>query len=76
MSETSGELGIAFGVAMIGSIGAAVYRGQVDVPAAVPGDAAATAAESITGAVTTATGLPTAWAATCSPAPATPSPAG
>ncbi len=58
MSETSGELGIAFGVAMIGSIGAAVYRGQVDVPAAVPGDAAATAAESMTGAVTTATVLP------------------
>lgn len=58
MSETSGEFGIALGVALMGSVGAAVYRNQVDIPAGVPGDAAATAGESITGAVATAAQLP------------------
>ena len=58
MSETSGEFGIALGVAVMGSVGAAVYRNQVDVPAGVPTDAATVAGESITGAVTTAAQLP------------------
>jgi len=58
MSETSGEFGIALGVAVMGSVGAAVYRSQVDVPAAVPADAAAAAGESITGATASAGQLP------------------
>ncbi len=58
MSETSGEFGIALGVAVMGSVGAAVYRNQVDVPGGVPAEAAATAGESITGAVATAAQLP------------------
>lgn len=47
MSETAGEFGIAFGVAMIGSIAGAVFRARVEVPAGAPaeaGDSIATAA--------------------------------
>ncbi|MEW9529264.1 MFS transporter [Microbispora sp. NPDC049125] len=50
MVETGGQFGVAFGVAVLGSIGAAVYRNQVTVPAALPADAATTAHESIVGA--------------------------
>lgn len=46
ISETSGEFGIALGVAVIGSVGAAVYRNQVSVPDGVPADAAAAAERS------------------------------
>jgi MFS transporter, DHA2 family, multidrug resistance protein len=58
MSEMSGEFGIALGVAVLGSIGAAVYRGSVVVGAGVPADAAAAAGESISGAVAAAGRLP------------------
>lgn len=60
LSETGNHLGIAVGIAVMGSIGAAVYRDQIDttVPAAVPGDAAEAARESITGAVAAAEALP------------------
>jgi DHA2 family multidrug resistance protein-like MFS transporter len=57
MSETSGELGIAMGIAVFGSIGTAVYRGDVTVPADVPAVAAAEAKESLAGAVQAAGGL-------------------
>ncbi|MGH3587043.1 MAG: MFS transporter [Pseudonocardia sp.] len=54
MSEMSGEFGIALGVAVFGSIAAAVYRGTLTVGPGVP-DAAA---EGISGAVTAAAQLP------------------
>jgi DHA2 family multidrug resistance protein-like MFS transporter len=46
MSETSGEFGIAMGIALFGSIGTAVYRDQL------PPDASAAVRESLAGAVT------------------------
>ncbi|MFD7453056.1 MFS transporter [Kitasatospora sp. NPDC059827] len=54
LSETSTELGMALGVALLGSLGAAVYRGGVEVPGGVSDDAAGTLA----GAVEAAKGLP------------------
>ena len=59
MSESSGEFGIALGVAALGSVGTAVYRSQVTVPAGVPAESAATARESLAGAVSAAGQLPT-----------------
>lgn len=58
MSETCGELGIALGVATIGSIGTAVYRDQLSVPAGMGAQAAGAARESIEGAVSVAAQLP------------------
>ncbi len=54
ISETSGEFGIALGVAVLGSIGTAVYRTEVKMPADLPVDAAASGRESITGAASVA----------------------
>ena len=58
MSETSAEFGIAMGIAVFGSVGTAVYRDQVDVPARVPADAAALATDSMAGALEAAGALP------------------
>jgi MFS transporter, DHA2 family, multidrug resistance protein len=58
MSETSGEFGIALGVAVLGSVGAAVYRSQVAVPAMTPPDAAAAGGDTLAGAVAAAEHLP------------------
>ena len=60
ISETSSELGGALGIAILGSIGTAVYRGQMTdaVPAAVPGEAAAAARDTLGGAVAAAGQLP------------------
>ncbi|HEX3647514.1 MAG TPA: MFS transporter, partial [Pseudonocardiaceae bacterium] len=55
LSETSNQLGIALGIAVMGSIGNAVYRGHIGH--LLPGVGAAARA-SITGAVNTAAGLP------------------
>lgn len=63
MSETSGEFGIAMGVALLGSLGTAIYRGQVTVPAEVPAAAAAATRDSLAGAVAVAPELPPALAA-------------
>ncbi|MEO3811064.1 MFS transporter [Sphaerisporangium sp. B11E5] len=51
MSETGGELGIALGIATLGSVGTAVYQSQLTVPAGTPAGAAEGAMESIAGAL-------------------------
>jgi MFS transporter, DHA2 family, multidrug resistance protein len=60
LSETSAELGGALGIAVLGSIGAAVYRGQaVDaIPAGLPAQAAAAARDTLGGALAVAGQLP------------------
>jgi DHA2 family multidrug resistance protein-like MFS transporter len=57
-SETSTHLGIALGIAILGSIGNAVYRGRVDVPDGAP----EVAGESVSNAVAAAGQLPAATA--------------
>src|SRR4029450_7803674 len=58
LSETSGEFGVAAGIAILGTIGVAVYRHQISVPAGLPTDAASTARDSIANAVAVARQLP------------------
>jgi DHA2 family multidrug resistance protein-like MFS transporter len=60
MSETSNYFGSTLGLAVIGTIGAAVYRGgMADVaPAGVPGPALDTARDTLAGASVTAQNLP------------------
>jgi DHA2 family multidrug resistance protein-like MFS transporter len=60
MSSTAGELGIALGIASLGSLGSAVYRGRLDghIPAGTSSGAAQSARESIVDAVTAAARLP------------------
>lgn len=60
MHSTGGELGIAFGVAVIGSIGTAVYRDELSgrIPESVPADAAHAANDSLAGAHGAAAELP------------------
>ncbi|WP_199434862.1 MFS transporter [Qaidamihabitans albus] len=60
VAETSGELGVALGVATLGSVAAAVYRAQVvdGLPAEVPEEAAEAAGETLPGAVASAGELP------------------
>jgi MFS transporter, DHA2 family, multidrug resistance protein len=60
LSETSSEFGGALGIAVLGSVGTAIYRGQVTdaVPAAVPPEAAAVARDTLGGAVAVAGQLP------------------
>jgi DHA2 family multidrug resistance protein-like MFS transporter len=56
ISETGAELGGALGIAILGSIGTAVYRSQV--ADAVPPDAAEAARDTLGGAMDAANGLP------------------
>ena len=60
ISETGAEFGGALGIAILGSIGTAVYCSQVAdaVPADVPPDAAEAARDTLGGAVAAADGLP------------------
>ncbi len=60
ISETGSELGGALGIAILGSIGTAVYRGQLadTVPPAIPADAVAVARDTLGGAVAVAAELP------------------
>lgn len=58
--STGGELGVAIGVAAMGSVAAGVYTGNVTVPHGVPAAAAASAHNGITGAVAVAPTLPAA----------------
>jgi DHA2 family multidrug resistance protein-like MFS transporter len=60
ISETGAELGGALGIAILGSIGVAVYRAELAdaLPAGVPSQAAAAARDTLGGAVGVATQLP------------------
>jgi DHA2 family multidrug resistance protein-like MFS transporter len=60
ISETGAELGGALGIAILGSIGTAVYRSAVadGLPAGVPSEAAAIALDTLGGAVGVAQQLP------------------
>jgi MFS transporter, DHA2 family, multidrug resistance protein len=63
ISETSSELGGALGIAILGTIGTAVYRNEIVVPAAVPSHGAEAARDTLGGAVATSGELPDALAA-------------
>jgi DHA2 family multidrug resistance protein-like MFS transporter len=65
LSETSSEFGGALGIAVMGSIVTAIYRGEVAdaLPAGVPAAAAETARSTIGGAVSVAGELPLALGA-------------
>ncbi|PXY23699.1 MFS transporter [Prauserella sp. PE36] len=65
VSETSGELGIALGIATLGSLLGIVYRGQVAgaLPAGLPSEAVEAAEGTLAGAVTAARELPPGQAA-------------
>ena len=60
ISETSSELGGALGLAILGTVGTAVYRNSTAdaFPAEVPADATATASDTLGGAVEVADRLP------------------
>jgi DHA2 family multidrug resistance protein-like MFS transporter len=61
MSETSGEFGIAVGIAGLGSLATFVYRGQLEPYAAEHASSASTVAlDSLAGAVQAAGSLPVA----------------
>jgi DHA2 family multidrug resistance protein-like MFS transporter len=61
IAETTSELGGALGIAVLGSLGTAVYRGQMaeDLPAGIPSGAAEVARDTLGGALTVAEQLPT-----------------
>jgi MFS transporter, DHA2 family, multidrug resistance protein len=60
ISETGNELGGALGIAILGSIGTAVYRGEIDgaLPSGVPDDAAEATRDTLGGAVGASDALP------------------
>jgi MFS transporter, DHA2 family, multidrug resistance protein len=60
ISETGTELGLALGVAIIGSVGAATYRSEVTdaIPARIPHNTAEVARDTIGGAVSVAEHFP------------------
>ncbi|MER7406691.1 MFS transporter [Streptomyces sp. NPDC000070] len=60
VSETGTDMGTALGIAVMGSIGTAVYRGEIDgtLPDGTPPAAAAAAQDTIGAAVSVADGLP------------------
>ncbi len=60
ISETGTELGGALGIAILGSIGVAIYRGELatTLPAGIPSQAAAAARDTLGGAVGVAGQLP------------------
>ena len=59
VSETAYELGAVLGTAVLGSILAASYRASLVLPAGLTTEQAATASETLGGAVSVSTGIPT-----------------
>ena len=57
ISETSAEFGYAIGLAVVGSLGALVYRTQLAIAPDVPGELAEGARESLAGAANSAAQL-------------------
>jgi DHA2 family multidrug resistance protein-like MFS transporter len=59
ISETAVELGGALGISVLGSLGVAIYRGDLaSLPARLPPEAATTAKDTLGGAVQVAASLP------------------
>jgi DHA2 family multidrug resistance protein-like MFS transporter len=60
ISETGAELGGALGIAILGSVGVAIYRGEIAdrLPATVPAEAEAVASDTLGSAVAVAGQLP------------------
>ena len=60
ISETSAELGGALGIAILGSVGVAIYRGRLstDLPSVIPAESAAAARDTLGAAVSVAEQLP------------------
>jgi DHA2 family multidrug resistance protein-like MFS transporter len=60
ISETASELGGALGISILGSVGVALYRGQLgtSLPAGVPAEAGVVARDTLGGAVGVAAQLP------------------
>lgn len=59
LATTSGELGVALGIALLGTVGTAVYRNDIQVPPEIAGTAAGDlAGETLPGAVGVAQDLP------------------
>ena len=75
ISETGVELGGALGIAIMGSVGVAIYRGELAdrLPATVLPEAAAAARDTLGSAAEVAAQLPPSWARPCWPPPARPS---
>ncbi|MET7333520.1 MFS transporter [Nonomuraea sp. NPDC005650] len=65
LATTCSDLGISLGIAVIGSIGAVVYRAQTGtaLPSGLPPEVAAASRDSLGGAVSAAQGLPADMAA-------------
>ncbi|MBM7774564.1 DHA2 family multidrug resistance protein-like MFS transporter [Actinokineospora baliensis] len=63
LTETSGEFGLAMGVATVGVVGFSLYRSAVEIPASTPDTVADAARESAAGAISVADQLPPADAA-------------
>ncbi|MFJ6686805.1 MFS transporter [Streptomyces werraensis] len=63
MSETVQELGLALGVAILGSLATAVYRNRIDdeIPAGTPSQVADAAGDSLAGAVSSAHRMHAGW---------------
>ncbi|WP_327352404.1 MFS transporter [Streptomyces sp. NBC_01304] len=58
LSSTVNDLGISLGVAVVGSIGVAQYRGEIDLPSGLSAEAEASARDNLDGAITAAGTLP------------------
>ncbi|MGW6456348.1 MFS transporter [Streptomyces sp. NPDC055078] len=63
MSETVQELGLALGVAILGSLATAVYRGRIgdEIPAGTPAGVAEAAGDSLAGASSSGHRMPADW---------------
>lgn len=64
LMETCSEFGGALGIAVLGSIGTAAYRADLNLPPTIPTSAATTAHEGLSGAAAAAAQLPADLAAT------------